>query len=222
MQVNKRNHKRGAIAAAVAAVSGILLSISGNPVPMIFGVFGCPVAYWYFSRPTEKEIIAACLSLAREVAPKFRMSKYMFGLQRKSGILLDERGKMLMLFEEGGARHGVYPDAAILSFETIEDGETVSSTSTGIGSAALGGLALGGVGLVAGALMGKKEVRTKTELSEVLLKVMVNDRANPIHRVTLFNSPKPVDRKTPEVKSALRVAEDANALLGMLIKQAAV
>ena len=194
-----------------------LSAISGNPAPFLLS----PFLYFLYRKldaPAERDHLSAYLELAMTKEPDFRITKSLLGLEGKSGILLDEEKRKIMIFEQAGVKYGVYDEINILSCEVIEDGSIVSSTSTGVGKAALGGLAFGAVGLVAGALVGTKESRTKTEISEVYLLLKTNQRSYPIHRVEIFSSSKPISRSEPSVKAALRIAEDASALIALIIK----
>ena len=176
--------------------------------------------YKKFNVPFEGDRLSAYLDLALTKEPAFQITKSLIGFEGKSGIFLDEGKRKIVIVEQSGAKFGVYDESDILSCEVVEDGSVVSSTSTGVGKAALGGLAFGPVGLVAGALAGTKESRTKTEISEIFLLLKTNQRSYPIHRVELFNSSKPISRSEPTVKAALRVAEDASALIELIIKPA--
>ena len=210
--------KRALVTVGSSFLLLILLSvISGNPAPFLMS----PFLYFLYRKldaPAERDHLTAYLDLAIMKEPDFTITKSLLGLEGKSGILLDEEKRKIMIFEQGGAKYGVYDEVNILSCEVIEDGSIVSSTSTGVGKAALGGLAFGAVGLVAGALVGTKESRTKTEISEVFLLLKTNQRSYPIHRVELFSSTKPINRSEPGVKAALRIAEDASALIALIIQ----
>jgi hypothetical protein len=202
------------------ALLTVLSMATGNPAPILLS----PLLYFLykkFNAPFESDRLSTYLNLALTKEPGFQITKSLLGLEGKSGILLDEGKRKIMIVEQSGAKFGVYNESDILSCEVVEDGSVVSSTSTGVGKAALGGLAFGAVGLVAGALVGTKESRTKTEISEIFLLLKTNQRSYPIHRIELFNSSKPISRSEPAVKSALRVAEDANALIELIIQPAA-
>ena len=191
--------------------------IAGNPIAILIS----PFLYFLYKKldvPNESYLLSTYLSLAVTKEPEFNITKSLLGLNGKSGILLDETKQKVMIVEQSGAKFGLYDETNILSCEVIEDGTIVSSTSTGIGKAALGGLAFGAVGLVAGALVGTKESRIKTEVSEIFLLLKTDQRSYPIHRVELFSSIKPINISDPAVKTALRIAEDASALITLIIK----
>lgn len=210
--------KRALVTVGSSFIALTLLSaMSGNPLLILLS----PFLYFLYKKleaPNKGDRLSAYLDLALTKEPDFRITKSLLGFEGKSGILLDETRRKIMIVEQAGAKFGVYDELNILSCEVIEDGSIVSSTSTGVGKAALGGLAFGAVGLVAGALVGTKESRTKTEISEILLLLKTDQRSYPIHRVEIFNSSKPISRSEPSVKAALRIAEDASALIALIIK----
>lgn len=195
----------------------LLSAMAGSPVPILLSPF-LYFLYRKLDEPIKVDRLAAYLALALTKQPDFQITKSLLGWEGKSGILLDEANRKVMLVEQSGLKFGVYDEADILSCDVVEDGSVVSSTSTGVGKAALGGLAFGAVGLVAGAIVGTKETRTKTEISEIFLLLKTNQRSHPIHRVELFNSAKPLSRSEPSVREALRIAEDASALIALIIK----
>lgn len=197
----------------------VLSVATGTPTPILLSPF-LFFLYKKFNVSFEGDRLSAYLDLALTKEPAFQITKSLIGLEGKSGILLDEGKRKIVIVEQSGAKFGVYDESDILSCEVVEDGSVVSSTSTGVSKAALGGLAFGPVGLVAGALVGTKESRTKTEISEIFLLLKTNQRSYPIHRIELFNSSKPISRSEPTVKAALRVAEDASALIELIIKPA--
>ena len=210
--------KRAVVTVGSSLLTLTLLSvIAGNPLPVLLS----PFLYFLYKKldvVTERDCLSTYLDLAITKEPDFRITKSLLGLEGKSAILLDEAKHKVLIVEQAGAKFGMYDEANILSCEVIEDGAIVSTISTGVGKAALGGLAFGAVGLVAGALVGTKESRTKTEISEILLLLKTDQRSYPIHRVELFRATKPINRSNLTAKAALRIAEDASALICLIIR----
>lgn len=203
---------------AIAAVGiGALLLSPFSPIAPIILVLS-PLLYFIFRKRPDIKDMSDYLALALTKEPNFSITKSLLGLNGNCGILFDETKRKIMIFEGAGEKFGLYNEEDVLSCEVIEDGSIVSSTSTGVGKAALGGIAFGAVGLVAGALVGTKESRTKTEISEIYLLIKTDQRSYPIHRIDLFNSKKPVIRTESTVKAAMRTAEDASALMALIIR----
>lgn len=103
----------------------------------------------------------------------------------------------------------------VASVEVLKDGATITSTNRGsqLAGAALGGLALGGVGLLLGGLSGSK--RNRATIQSLGIKVIVDNRAAPVHTVEFFRSPGKdgIDAKSALVTPALAEVERFHALL---------
>jgi len=77
----------------------------------------------------------------------------------------------------------VYDYTEILSFELIEDGNSVSKG--GIGRALVGGALFGDVGAIVGGVTGHKNKKTCTKLQ---IKITINNSNNPVEYITLISS----------------------------------
>lgn len=82
-----------------------------------------------------------------------------------------------------------YDFAQIAAVEVVENGATVTQTNRGsqLLGAAAGGLVFGGVGAVIGGLSGS--TRSRSRLVELLLKITVDDRIEPIHIIRFLRAP---------------------------------
>ncbi len=224
MRLKRRNHRRGLIGGGVVLLFFVLIGVIANSPGSVTtcaggGVFFGVMMYLWLSAPTEGEVLSACRAFARTTEPAFSDEKHILGFQNESGLLLDEERSLVMIFESEGRRCGIYPESALRGAEVVEDGTTVSSTKSGLTSAVVGGLALGGLGLVTGAMLGKRTTKSKTDLSEIVLKIQVSDRANPVYRLSLFKTAKPIDRSSDRAKQAIRKAEGVMALLETIVHQ---
>ena len=106
--------------------------------------------------------------------------------------------------------HG-HPSGRLRSYGTVP-----SITSTNRGSqligAAVGDLLLGPMGLLVGGVTGSK--RTVQRVSQIAVKVIVDDRASPIHLIEFLRVPGAgADPRNKEVKAAAQRAEHIHAVL---------
>lgn len=106
-------------------------------------------------------------------------------------IAVDENNeKVCFIYEmesKGKYLSEIYNYNEILEVEIIENGNSISKTSTTslAGRALLGGLILGGVGAVIGGITAKKE--TLDNIKQITLKVVVNNTKKPIFKINFFN-----------------------------------
>lgn len=97
------------------------------------------------------------------------------------GVAIDRSARTLCLID--GAEKRVIPFADLVAVELLIDGDTVTKTSRGgqlVGMAA-GGLLAGGVGAIVGGL--SASTTAKRKVTDVTLKLLVNDVAKPTHAV---------------------------------------
>lgn len=97
------------------------------------------------------------------------------------GVAIDRAGRRLCLID--GADKRVVPFSDLIAVELCIDGDTVTKTARGgqlVGMAA-GALLAGGVGAIVGGLSGSK--KSKRKVTDVTLKLLVNDIARPSHAV---------------------------------------
>ena len=80
----------------------------------------------------------------------------------------------------------IFRYSEIVSYELLEDGETV--TKGGLGSAIVGGALFGGVGAVVGSVVGKK--KTKKEITEFRIKIITKNAFCPDLYINLLTTGK--------------------------------
>lgn len=196
----------------------------GAILPGMLLLIGVPV-YSINAHVSEKMVLQQALKLAQQQTPNFTIGRQLLGVKNASGILLDAQHGQFMVFEDHGKRHSILPYAGLMQCEIVEDGHAVSVMSTNRGSqllgAAVGGLAFGGVGAVVGALTGRKTSQGSAMLSELALRLTVEDEITPTFRVVLFSVNKPVAKTSKLAKQAVRSAEDASALIAIVMRKAA-
>lgn len=116
-----------------------------------------------------------------------------------------------------------YPWTAIATVEVLRDGGSITSTNRGsqVAGAAVGGILLGGVGLLVGGLSGSK--RTQQTINEVAIKLIVDDRVNPVHTIPFFRFPgKGLDPNHVMVKQTLAKLDHYHALLVNAVRAAQI
>lgn len=160
-------------------------------------------------------------------------NKKYIGYYSRDGILINDEKKQVSFIESEGSffystskeeREPIinifsYNYNDILESHLIENDKSISSSSRGsqIGGAIIGGILAGGVGAAIGGLSGKKEtlqIATKLEL-----KVLVNDKENPIHIITFFIS-SGTNKNDMKYKEALKNVYFWQGLFEVIIKQA--
>ena len=127
-------------------------------------------------------------------------------------IALHHERRVLIL---GSVRtHTQYPWSSIASVEVVRDGASITSTNRGsqLMGAAVGEVLLGPLGLLIGGVSGSK--RTVQRVSQIGLKIIVDDRATPIFMIDFLRVPgNGADPRNRLVKSAAQRAEHVHALL---------
>lgn len=107
----------------------------------------------------------------------------------------------------------------ILDFELLEDGETVSKSKGGLGSAVVGGMLLGPAGAIVGAAVGGKKTKTKNVCTSMKVKITLRDNhpdavyVNLITKETKCSSwaYEAAAKQAQDILSALQVAADKAA-----------
>lgn len=134
----------------------------------------------------------------------------------------------------------IFPVAEILSLEVVEDGETVShSTTTGgggeiktssgsmLGRAIVGGVLLGGVGAIIGGATARKTTTTSEavthtstveNVNEIKLKMLVNNTTKPLISIPFLSSP--TVRGSTAYTVACKNIEQCEALIKVLMMRA--
>ena len=161
-----------------------------------------------------------------------------------AGIVLDFTNFKLCVYQKVGSNSDspieliIFPVSEILSLEVIEDGQTVShstttsggeiKTSSGsmLGRAVVGGVLLGGVGAIIGGATAKKttasesvtHTNTVENVNEIKLKVLVNNTINPLISIP-FLSKKTVKGSTDYTEASQKI-ERCEALIKVLMLRA--
>lgn len=132
----------------------------------------------------------------------------------------------------------VFPVSQILSLEVIEDGQTVShSTTTGggeiktssgsmLGRAVVGGVLLGGVGAIIGGATARKTTTAETvthtntveNVNEIKLKMLVNNTTKPLISIPFLSNP--TVRGSTAYTVACKNIEHCEALIKVLMMRA--
>jgi hypothetical protein len=119
--------------------------------------------------------------------------------------------------------HKRYAWASIATVDVIRDGTSITSTNRGsqLMGAAVGEVLLGPLGLLIGGVTGSK--RTTQRVSQIALKVIVDDRYNPIYSIQFLKVPgSGADPSNKLVKDAAHRAEHVHALLVNAIRNSSL
>lgn len=152
----------------------------------------------------------------------FDVTQEFMGVKKRIGLVIDEKKEKICLIE--GISKDVEPKIIfyqdLLAVELLEDGETITKTarSSQIGGALIGGLALGGIGAVIGGLSGRTE--TTGKVGKIILRLIVNDMAKPIHEVYFLNLENGIDKKSSRYQDAIQKARHWHSLMQIVIKRA--
>lgn len=98
----------------------------------------------------------------------------------------------------------------ILSYDILEDGETV--TTGGLGSAAVGGMLFGGVGAIVGGVTGKR--KTKGTCSSLQVKITLNDIQCPAVYIPLLSMK--VKKESEAYRQAFQSAQEILSILEII------
>lgn len=130
-----------------------------------------------------------------------------------NGIAIDDANSTLAFIVDGTITFIKF--SSIMRCDLVLDSETVSNTERGsqIVGAAVGALLAGGVGAIIGGLSGGK--RSKKKLSEIALKVVVDDLKNPMYLIPIYSEKK---ARTP-TKEELREVDEWHSLLQVIISR---
>lgn len=107
----------------------------------------------------------------------------------------------------------IYSFNDLIDYELLED--DISIASGGLGRAAVGAVAFGGVGAVVGAVTGKKT--TKKKITQLILKINLNDSTMPCVMIPYITSPTKTTSK--EYKEAFNEAHQVLSMLALIVEQ---
>lgn len=115
------------------------------------------------------------------------------------------------------------PFSAIVGVEVVKDGVSLASTDRGsqVLGAAAGDLLLGPLGLLVGGMTGSTTIRPR--ITDLALKVTIDDWNHPVHRIGFFHSRGGVDVHSPKIAPALQQLDKfyANVVNAIRIAQQA-
>lgn len=152
----------------------------------------------------------------------------------KSAAIINEEQNKLSIYKVANRdncdrftfEHFSYNLDDIIESELIVDDQTITKTSKGgmvVGGLA-GGVLLGGVGAIIGGLSGSK--RSVKNISNIEIKLTVNDLHNPIHKINFLNNESELylnrDRgykqEHPLCKEAIEQAEKWQGMFDVILK----
>lgn len=148
----------------------------------------------------------------------FNLSQFFVSTDRKVGIAIDETTKRIAIWVNYASR--IFDARDILEFEIVEDGHTVNKVSRGsqAGGAIVGGALFGGIGAAVGGLSGKS--KSKSKVTSLYMKIIVNDQKNPIVTLKYLDDPAGTSQDGFVYKTALQKIYHWHGLLTVLIRQA--
>lgn len=114
----------------------------------------------------------------------------------------------------------IFNYADVLEVEIIEDGETITKTSSSsqIGRALIGGVMLGGAGAIIGGLSGTKKNIDK--IKSLDLKLIINDTTSPVRTINIWKSKNGESKESIAFKTAYANANEWFSLFKVIINQA--
>lgn len=172
---------------------------------------GCGRKAGYFSRSRAKNktLDNVRADMARMEAAAARQRAFEPTRRVGNHFVIDENKKQWQVL--GGVTgklimSPVYDFTDIVSYELLEDGETLAKG--GLGRALVGGVLFGGVGAVVGGVTGKK---SKNVINSMQVKITVRDMSNPVAYVSLISG------KTKHNSFTHRLAQEtAQEILSLL------
>lgn len=220
----------GSISAILAFIFfvAILATGGGGDYPFVAWVLfiGFVIGSWYCFKK-DKEIEEEKMIQKRyetedrlKRIPNYKSSQSYASANGNITLSIDETNKKITIVALNSFRDKAYSYRDILKSEIITDGVSVSSTNRGsqLGGALLGGLVAGGVGAMIGGLSGSSTIEEKVK--KVELNVIVNDTANPIHKIVFLDSLIPCSKDSKEYKDAYNIAYHCHQLISILIRKA--
>ncbi|SCW57359.1 Short C-terminal domain-containing protein [Paenibacillus tianmuensis] len=191
-------------------------------------LIGFGVASWYCYKK-HKELEEEKMEQKRQITderlvniPNYKSTQRYTSQSGDVTLSIDENSKQISFVNTNFYhKDKLYKYSDILKSEILTDGISVTSTNRGsqLGGALLGGLLAGGVGALMGGLSGSTTSQEKVKKIE--LNVIVNDTANPIHKIAFLDSDfTSYAKDSHEYKDAYNTAYHCHQLIGVLIRQA--
>ncbi|NMM52937.1 SHOCT domain-containing protein [Paenibacillus aquistagni] len=215
---------------AILAFAMFTLALAGggdNPIVVWILLIGFGTGSWYCYKK-HKELEEEKMARKRHETeerlkriPNYKLSQRYTSTNGDVTLSIDETNKQISFIALNSYTDKVYSYRDILKSEILTDGISVTSTNRGsqMGGALLGGLLAGGVGVLIGGLSGSTTSHEKVKKIE--LNVIVNDTANPIHKIAFLDSEFSAYAKdTQEYKDGYNTAYHCHQLIGVLIRQA--
>lgn len=149
-------------------------------------------------------------------------NRHHIGADASSALGIDEPKRKIAIATHGEEAARVYPFADILAVEIVEDGRSVTKTSSSrsIGGAIVGGLIAGPAGLVVGGLGGRTTGRELRDVRAIDVVITVADMAHPRHVLRVLDAPHGLRAESRDYQAARRDAEDLLATLKAAIELA--
>ncbi|GIO85082.1 hypothetical protein J25TS5_20140 [Paenibacillus faecis] len=219
----------GGILAILATIMFFIVIGGGgnNPILAWILLISFGIGSWYCFKK-HKELEEEKMTQKRhetddrlERIPNYKSSQRYTSANGDITLSIDETNKQISFVVLNSYKDKVYSYRDILKSEILTDGMSVTSTNRGsqIGGALLGGLLAGGVGALIGGLSGSTTSQEKVKKIE--LNIIVNDTANPIHKIAFLDSEfTAYSKDTREYKDGYNTAYHCHQLIGVLIRQA--
>lgn len=219
----------GGILAILAIIMFFIALGGGGDYPIVAWtlLIGFGIGSWYCYKK-HKELEEDRMEQKRHETndrlrriPNYKSSQRYTSANGDVTLSIDETNKQISFVSLSSYQDRVYSYHDILRSEILTDGISVTSTNRGsqLGGALLGSLLAGGVGALIGGLSGSTTSQEKVKKIE--LNVIVNDTANPIHKIAFLESEFSAYAKdTQEYKDGYNTAYHCHQLIGVLIRQA--
>ncbi|AKO91904.1 hypothetical protein BEH_07190 [Priestia filamentosa] len=183
--------------------------------------FGLLLLYWAkIGQQAEDEVLSKKYkALYERINSKYSIQKH-YIYKGEQGIAFDSQTDKIILFNTVSDK--VFKKQEILQVEIVEDGNTISQISrTGqLGGALLGTMIAGTAGAIVGGLSAS---RSKVEkITDMKLRVIVDDTSSPIHEVTFFHTSKneAIKKSDATYKQVYRTILEWQKIVEILIKRA--
>lgn len=197
-----------------------------NPIVAWVLFIGFGVGSWFCykkHRELEEEKMAKKRNETDDrlkLIPNHKSSQRYTSANGDNTLSIDETSKKISFVSLNSYMNRVYSYRDILKSEILTDGISVTSTNRGsqLGGALLGGVLAGGIGALIGGLSGS--TTSEEKVKKIELNVIVNDTANPIHKIAFLDATTSFAKNSSEYKNAYNEAYHCHQLIGVLIRQA--